>query len=723
MLSAIRAMSSRVAHDLAHMDTQRLGPESHAEQQDELLAAGARERTRGRQGGGGARARAARRAARGRGGGRRRVRPDRDRRRLPRGAARRRRRRSSSTSSRPAALHRPEHESSSFRYCTNFAVTGRGPRRARSFPELEALGRLGAGGGDERTLRVHVHTDDPERAVGAVRRRGRGVALRRGRHARAGGRPHARGSPGTRPSRRRHCASWRWPAGAGVRRLLRGARRAGGGRRRDDEPVHLRAARRDPRRQRPRGARAAQQPERDPGRRARRASCPRSRRAVVPTTRAAGGARRAARFDPDAGAEQNAAGRGRARARRCASGGVAPAARDDVQGRFVAGDAVGYAGGELVAWGDPGATLAATLEQHRRRHRAAHLPRRRRGAARSRATSRPTCPTGSRSSTTRAVNPPGGGCSARSNRLRASPSQRARPLGGAGRRAGQVVPRVRAPLRRAGGAGRNGARKALETLGIETVGDLLEHLPHSHATGATCAGRRPDGGRGGDRRRDGALGDRRGRCATAAASASRRGWPTRPARWWPCGSTSPGSRASSPRARTCCFTAGCAARASSGCPSTSRSGTGRAVHTVGLVPVHPATEGLSAGRSARARVGARAPLPAHALEPLPGGPARGRAAAGARRRARRRALPRQRGRRAGARRRLAFEELLLLQLAVAGPPARAPRGPQRAAARRPRRGGGPLAVVAAVRAHGRPEERHERDRRGPRRASGRCSAC
>ena len=44
-------------------------------------------------------------------------------------------------------------------------------------------------------------------------------------------------------------------------------------------------------------------------------------------------------------------------------GGVAPAARDDAQGRFSAGEAVGYAGGELVAWGDPAATLAATLDR------------------------------------------------------------------------------------------------------------------------------------------------------------------------------------------------------------------------------------------------------------------------------------------------------------------------------------------------------------------------
>ena len=38
MLSAVRAMASRVAHDLAHMDTRRLGPDATAEEQDELLA-------------------------------------------------------------------------------------------------------------------------------------------------------------------------------------------------------------------------------------------------------------------------------------------------------------------------------------------------------------------------------------------------------------------------------------------------------------------------------------------------------------------------------------------------------------------------------------------------------------------------------------------------------------------------------------------------------------
>jgi dihydroxyacetone kinase-like predicted kinase len=44
------------------------------------------------------------------------------------------------------------------------------------------------------------------------------------------------------------------------------------------------------------------------------------------------------------------------------TGGVAAAARDDAQGRFSAGDAVGYAGEDLVAWGDPRETLAKVLQ-------------------------------------------------------------------------------------------------------------------------------------------------------------------------------------------------------------------------------------------------------------------------------------------------------------------------------------------------------------------------
>ncbi len=46
-----------------------------------------------------------------------------------------------------------------------------------------------------------------------------------------------------------------------------------------------------------------------------------------------------------------------------ASGGVAPAARDDAQGRFRQGDAVGFVEDEIVAWGGAGSTLAETIEK------------------------------------------------------------------------------------------------------------------------------------------------------------------------------------------------------------------------------------------------------------------------------------------------------------------------------------------------------------------------
>ena len=165
MLSTVRAMAGRVAHDLAHMDTQRLGPEASAAEQDELLAevlehaleagkeavrrspeqlavlresgvvdagaygltvilAGCLAALRGRQA------------------------PE-----LEHQYA-------------PAALHRPEHESSSFRFCTNFAVTGQNLDAGSFTPLLEDIGDSVLVVGDDRTLRVHVHTDTPERAVG-----------------------------------------------------------------------------------------------------------------------------------------------------------------------------------------------------------------------------------------------------------------------------------------------------------------------------------------------------------------------------------------------------------------------------------------------------------------------------------------------------------------------------------------------------------------------------
>ena len=43
------------------------------------------------------------------------------------------------------------------------------------------------------------------------------------------------------------------------------------------------------------------------------------------------------------------------------TGSVAPAARDDRDGRFQTGEAVGFVGEELVAWGRPEPTLGEVL--------------------------------------------------------------------------------------------------------------------------------------------------------------------------------------------------------------------------------------------------------------------------------------------------------------------------------------------------------------------------
>src|SRR6202789_2531615 len=65
----------------------------------------------------------------------------------------------------PARIHHPEHHSSTYRYCTNFAITGQGLAAAGFIGQLEALGDSVLVVGDSRTLKVHVHTDEPERAT------------------------------------------------------------------------------------------------------------------------------------------------------------------------------------------------------------------------------------------------------------------------------------------------------------------------------------------------------------------------------------------------------------------------------------------------------------------------------------------------------------------------------------------------------------------------------
>ena len=65
----------------------------------------------------------------------------------------------------PARVSHPQHESSTYRFCTNFAVTGEDLDATHFIPLLEQLGDSVLVVGDPFTLKVHVHTNRPESAT------------------------------------------------------------------------------------------------------------------------------------------------------------------------------------------------------------------------------------------------------------------------------------------------------------------------------------------------------------------------------------------------------------------------------------------------------------------------------------------------------------------------------------------------------------------------------
>jgi uncharacterized protein len=360
MLSAVRSMATRVAHDLAHMDTQRLGPDATADEQDDLLAevlenaleAGKEAVERGpeqlailRESGvvdAGAYGLTV----------------------IIAGCLAALRGMAAPTLAHqfaPAALHRPEHESSSFRYCTNFAVTGESLDAGYFTPLLERLGDSVLVVGDDRTLRVHVHTDDPDAAVDLFELAGEVSRFDVADMNEQVAERSARLAGEATGAEQAACAVVAVASGDGVKRLFGelGVLVVDGGSTMNPSTYELLA-----------GIHAAPGVEvvvlpNSPNvilAAERAAELSEKPASVVPTTAPQEGLAALLAFDHTRPSAENAlAVRSAADALRI--GGVAPAARDDAQGRFAAGDAVGYAGGELVAWGDPAATLAATLDQ------------------------------------------------------------------------------------------------------------------------------------------------------------------------------------------------------------------------------------------------------------------------------------------------------------------------------------------------------------------------
>ncbi len=246
----------------------------------------------------------------------------------------------------------PHHEDSRYRYCTNFIVSGRGLENREYLPRLEKLGDSVLVVGDDVTLKVHVHTDEPEAAVAVFDGVGEVANLdvadmreqMAERDARLGGRTGVVAVA----------------AGDGLLRLFGelGAHVVPGGETLNPSTYELLAGIHSVAAEEvlvlPSSSNVIMAAER---------ACELSEKParVVPATSQQASLLALVELDPEASLDENA-GRLEEALVGVGTGGIAPAARDDAQGRFRKGDAVGFVGGEIVAWGGAGSTLTKTLQ-------------------------------------------------------------------------------------------------------------------------------------------------------------------------------------------------------------------------------------------------------------------------------------------------------------------------------------------------------------------------
>jgi DAK2 domain fusion protein YloV len=258
----------------------------------------------------------------------------------------------------PARVTHPQHESSTFRYCTNFAVTGDDLDDSRFIRELEQLGDSVLVVGDRATLKVHVHTDEPERATGLFE--GAGTVSRldvADMHEQIGERTERLGA--RNGGEQATCGALAVVAGEGMRSLFEGlgVHALDGGPTLNPSTYDLLAGIHDvPAEQvvvlpnSPNVIMAAE----------RAAELSEKHVRVLPTRSQQAGLSVAVALEPGRDAKANAAAMEDELAE-IRTGAVARAARDDAGGRFRAGEAVGYVEEELVAWGQPEATLGDVL--------------------------------------------------------------------------------------------------------------------------------------------------------------------------------------------------------------------------------------------------------------------------------------------------------------------------------------------------------------------------
>jgi uncharacterized protein len=286
----------------------------------------------------------------------------------------------------PARITHPEHSSGTYRFCTNFAVTGSGLHPTSFIGPLEQLGDSVLVVGDASTLKVHLHTDEPALAtavfadVGEVSRldvadmRAQ-VAERDGRLGTSAGAGNAAATGGEEP-RDGWAASGLTPApaagavrcsavavvsGEGLRQLFEelGVYTIDGGPTLNPSTYDLLAGIHDVPTEEVvlltnsanvimAAEHAARLSDKDVH--------------VAPTTSQQAGLAAAVALAPERSVEENAQALAETLAR-VRTGAVAPAARDDAQGRFMRGDAVGFVQDEVLAWGEPRETLQAVLHK------------------------------------------------------------------------------------------------------------------------------------------------------------------------------------------------------------------------------------------------------------------------------------------------------------------------------------------------------------------------
>ncbi|MBJ7470219.1 MAG: DAK2 domain-containing protein [Solirubrobacteraceae bacterium] len=256
----------------------------------------------------------------------------------------------------PARSHLPEHESETFRYCTNFAVTGQDLDVAAWRDVLEAHGDSLLVVGDRHTIKIHIHTDDPEGTQGLFDEVGTvsnvDIADMYAQVEERAARLEHQGPAAACGVVAVHSGS-----GAGLFFRGEGAATVDGGPTMNPSTADILAAiHASPADEvvvLPNSPNVVMAAERAAGLSDKPAS-------VIRTRSQAEGISVLAVLDPDATAAGNAAA-GTEHLESLHSGGIAPAAKDDAAGRFRKGDTLGYVGDELVAWGEPGPTVGATL--------------------------------------------------------------------------------------------------------------------------------------------------------------------------------------------------------------------------------------------------------------------------------------------------------------------------------------------------------------------------